>query len=72
MSVYEQTNIGATAQIETDLYGSSRLGLQTERSEADISKWNETATLSILLAIRLMLIRKKGLDINLFNPHFFW
>ena len=46
MSVYEQTGSGATAQIETDLYGSSRLGLQTGKSIADVSKWNGTATLS--------------------------
>ena len=46
MSIYEQTGSGATAQIETDLYGSSRLGLQTGRTVADQSIWNGTAIVS--------------------------
>ena len=37
MSVYEQTGSGTTAQIETDLYGSSRLGLQTAHTVPDVN-----------------------------------
>ncbi|MBC7384072.1 MAG: hypothetical protein H7296_13990 [Bacteroidia bacterium] len=37
MSVYEQTGSGATAQIETDLNGSSRLGLQTAHTVPDVN-----------------------------------
>ncbi|MBC7388106.1 MAG: hypothetical protein H7329_02750 [Opitutaceae bacterium] len=37
MSVYEKTGSSATTQIETDLYGSSRLGLQTAHTVPDVN-----------------------------------